>query len=314
MSKKTYHKIEQVIEDVGFFPREAARSLKSNHTKRIGIVTRISPKENDSLFPSDVVFLEFIAAINTIATENEYGLLLNAFENYHNELDIYKKMVGERQVDGLILADTNKKDPRIEFLSDQNFPFVSFGRTDNCNRHPYVDMDGTNGIAKAVVHLVQLGHKKIAYINPPKGLMCMELRWKGFYETMKESNLSIVDEFVIDGDFTEESGSVAMNRLLDLTDKPTAVITPNDVSAFGAMRALQNRKLFPGRDISVVGFDDIRLSAHWHPSLTTIVQPIRKIGLLVTKILLEIINDTPGNRQVIIEPALVVRESTGVAK
>lgn len=314
LSEKTYLEIKHVIKEVGFYPHEAARSLKLNQTKRIGIVTRISPKENESLLPSDVVFLEFIAAINTIATENDYGLLLNAFTDTYDELDLYKKLVGERQVDGLILADTNKQDPRIEFLFKQNFPFVSFGRSDNCIKHPYVDMDGTKGIAEAVTHLVQLGHKKIAYINPPKGLMCTELRWKGFYETMQKSNLSIIDEFIIDGDFSEEAGSVSMNKLLDLSDKPTAVITPNDVSAFGAMRALQNRKIIPGRDISIIGFDDIRLSAQWHPSLTTIAQPIRKIGFIVAKMLLEIINDEPGDRQVIIEPTLIIRESTGIAK
>ena len=314
LSKKTYQEIKQVIEEVGFYPHEAARSLKLNQTKRLGIVTRISPKENESLLPSDVVFLELLAAINTIATENGYGLLLNAFTETHNELDLYKKLVGERQVDGLILTDTNKQDPRIEFLFNQNFPFVSFGRSNNCDKHPYVDMDGTKGIAEAVSYLVQLGHKKIAYINPPQGLMCTELRWKGFFETMQKFNLSIIDDYVIDGDFSEESGSISMNKLLDLSEKPTAVITPNDVSAFGAMRALQNRKLFPGRDISIVGFDDIRLAAQWHPSLTTIAQPIRKIGFFAAKMLLEIINDEPGNRHVIVEPTLIVRESTSEAR
>ena len=105
-----------------------------------------------------------------------------------------------------------------------------------------------------------------------------------------------------------------MHLLLDLPHPPTAVIAANDLCAFGAMRALQLRDLIPGKDISIIGFDDIRLASQWHPSLTTVAQPFRQLGFIATQTLIDIIAGKEVEQRVILEPQIVVRGSTGPMK
>lgn len=313
VAEKNREAIRRTVEEVGYHPRAAARSLKSNHTYRIGLVPIISLEDNLSLEPSDNAFLEFLAAANAAAAENGYGVLLHAATSQAKVLPIYKNLVGEKNVDGILLMGTQPIDMRVNYLIDQHFPFVSFGRTENSQNHPSVDVDGALGLADAVDHLVELGHELIGYITPPDGLMCARYRWEGFSRAMALHNLTIRENLVVKGDFTEKSGQLAMHLLLDLPKPPTAVITSNDLCAFGAMRALSMRGLVPGKDVSIVGFDDIRQAAHWHPSLTTISQPLRRLGFIATQMLIDIIKGNDLETQIVLKPQLIVRQSTGPA-
>lgn len=144
--------------------------------------------------------------------------------------------------------------------------------------------------------------------------MCTVQRWAGFCRAMDHYNLPIENELVIQGGFSEQAGQVAMHLLLDLPQPPTAVITTNDLCAFGAIRALQSRGMLAGQEISIVGFDDIRLSAHWYPSVTTISQPVRRIGFITVQMLFDIIAGEQVDRHIVLEPKLVVRQSTGRVK
>ncbi len=314
VSEETRQAIRQAIKELDYHPRAAARSLKSNCTHRIGMVPLISPEENDSVAPSDIAFLDFLAAVNTAAAEQGYGVLLFAATSQDEELQIYERLVGEKQVDGLLLMGTQPTDRRIELLLRQQFPFVTFGRSRHPEDHAYADTDGAKGIADAVDHLAALGHRRIGYVAPPGTLMCAAHRWQGFSTAMAEHGLDIDDQLIVEGGFTEQSGQIAMHLLLDLPHPPTAVITANDVCAFGAMRALQTRGLLAGQDVSVVGFDDIRLASHWYPSLTTLRQPLRRIGSAAAQILTAIISGKEVQRQVIFEPELIIRRSTGPVK
>jgi LacI family transcriptional regulator len=314
VSEETREAIRQAIEDLDYHPRAAARSLKSNYTHRIGMVPLISPEENAGAAPSDIAFLEFLAAVNTTAAEQGYGVLLYAATSQAEELGLYERLAGEKQVDGLILMGTQPQDPRIDLLSRQQFPFVTFGRSQQSTEHAYVDTDGAKGIADAVGHLAQLGHQRIGYISPPSGLMCGVHRWQGFNRGMSDHGLDIEEQLIVEGGFTEQAGQIAMHLLLDSPHPPTAVIAANDVCAFGAMRALQTRGLLAGQDVSVVGFDDIRLASHWYPSLTTLRQPLRRIGSVATQILTATITGKEVERQVIFKPELIVRHSTGPVK
>jgi LacI family transcriptional regulator len=311
VAEKSSEAIRKAIEDVGYHPRAAARSLKSNHTHRIGLVPIISLEDNLSLEPSDNAFLEFLAAVNAAAAENGYGVLLHAATSPGQVLPIYKSLVGEREVDGILLMGTQPIDVRVNYLNDQKFPFVSFGRTENSQKHAFVDVDGALGLADAVDHLVKLGHQLIGYITPPDGLMCARYRWEGFSKAMALHNLTIREDLVVKGDFTEKSGQLAMHFLLDLPQPPTAVITSNDLCAFGAMRALSMRGLIPGKDVSVIGFDDIRQASHWHPSLTTVAQPLRRLGFIATQMLINIIDGKQVEEQIVLKPQLIIRQSTG---
>jgi DNA-binding LacI/PurR family transcriptional regulator len=311
VSKKSQEAIRKAIDELGYHPRAAAQSLKSNQTHRIGLVPLISPQENRSMEPSDNAFLEFLAAINTTAAENGYGVLLHTATSREGELQIYRQLVGGKQVDGLVLMGTRLLDKRIDFLIEQSFPFITFGRSKRSAEHPFVDVDGAKGMADVVRHLFKLGHRRIGYITPPDDLMCSAQRWEGFTTAMAETSLDVDDELITKGGFTEKSGQVAMHLLLDTVEPPTAVIAANDLCAIGAMRALQMRGLIPGKSVSVVGFDDIRLASQWHPSLTSVSQPFRRLGFIATQALIDMIAGNETEQQVILEPKLVTRGSSG---
>lgn len=314
VAKNSGEAIRKAIEEVGYHPRAAARSLKSNQTHRLGIVPVISIEDAQGAEPSDNAFMEFLAAVNSTATEYGYGILLISAIPYVDEVPIYERLVGARDVDGMLVLNTQPIDPRIDFLIAKKFPFVSFGKTENSRGHPYIDVDGEYALVESVNHLAELGHQLIAYLCPPKGKMFAKERWKGFTKAMAAHNLIIHDEYIMECEFTEKAGQVAMHLLLDLPTPPTAVITNSDFCAFGAMHAMSSRGFIPGKDISVVGFDNIRMASHWQPSLTTIAQPFRRLGSQATEMLIKIIEGDQTKTQVLFKPELVIRQSTGPVK
>ncbi len=311
VSEETRKKIQQKIDELDYHPHAAARSLKSRQTHRIGLVPIISPVDNRSPDPGDNAFLELLAGLNTMAAENGYDVLISASTNADQELKTYHRLIGESQVDGLILMGIRPQDERLRFLISKNFPFVAFGRSDITEEYPYVDVDGAQGIIMSIRHLAELGHKKIAYITPPEGLICSQQRWDGFVRGMEECGLPIKKEYILNGDFSERSGQISTHLLLDLVDPPSAIITANDICAFGAMRALQIRGLHIGKDISVIGFDNISLSGHWLPTLTTVEQPFRKISFLLMQSLFSVISGENTLPTTLVEPSLIIRQSTG---
>jgi DNA-binding LacI/PurR family transcriptional regulator len=314
LNDDTRNKIRQTIEELNYNPSAAARSLITNRTMRIGLVHLISLYANDQQEMNDSAFLELLAAINTTAAENGYSLLLSAATSKTKELSIIKKLVGEKQVDGLIFMATQENDERITFLCEKSFPFSCFGRSKSCEKFSFVDVDGEKGIIQVVNYLTDLGHHRIAYLNPPNSLMCAQHRWKGFCNAMMDHGIPIQEELIVDSGFNEVSGRKAILQLLDLPQPPSAVIAPNDICAFGVMKGLQERGFTPGKDISVVGFDDISLANLWHPSLTTLAQPFREIGHMLVNMLLEEISGNQNKSHMILEPKLIVRKSTGAVK
>lgn len=311
VAEETRKKIHNKIKELDFHPSAAARSLKTRQTQRIGLVPIISPEDYRSTDPGDNAFLELLAGINSIAAENGYAILITAAQNYAHELKTYERLIGENQVDGLVLMGIRSQDERIEFLSQKKFPFVAYGRTDVSSEYPYVDVDGAAGIEMAIHYLAKLGHQRIAYITPPGGLMCTSQRWEGYTRGMSASHLSINMDYVIEGDFNQRAGQESTQLLMDLPEPPTAIITANDICAFGAMRALQMRGQQVGKDVSVIGFDDITLADHWQPSLTTIAQPFRKIGFALMQALFAVISGENTLPQTMLEPKLVIRQSSG---
>jgi len=218
-------------------------------------------------------------------------------------------------VDGFIIVRTRTQDARIDYLRQVDFPFVSFGRTSEPLDYPFVDEDSEFGMRLVLNHLYEQGHTRIACIYPPIELNFTTHRLNGIRNRMKDLGLPIQEEWLVQGDLTQESGYDLTNHLLDLPEKPTAIVCCNDLMAFGAMSAIQNRGLIVGRDIAVTGFDNIPMAQHSHPPLTTLTQPIYQIGSLVCEMLIKLIKDEPiPQKQIILKPDLIVRQSSGLPR
>ena len=308
VADSTRRRVRQAAEEMGYVPDATARRLRTGRTDTIGFVIPTSGPRF-----SDPYFSELLAGIGNEAARHNFDLLVSTCApDTPEEETAYRHKVESHLVDGLLVVRTRVKDRRIEYLSRIGFPFVVFGRSDLDVDFAYVDEDGFRGLELVTQHLIDLGHTRLACIAPPPDLMFSVYRCRGLRATMQRNNLHIEDAYYIASDLTQRGGFWAMNRLLDLPVPQTAVIACNDLMALGAISAAQKRGLVVGRDIAITGFDDIPLAEHSHPPLTTVHQPIYDIGRQICDMLIRLIQgEELPERHVLLEPQLIVRESSG---
>ena len=307
ISPETRAEVQRVAREMGYEPSATARNLKSQRTNTVTLV--MSSATN--LRFSDPFFGEFITGVVEDATQQGFDLSVTA-ELLGDELSTYLKHIRSRRTDGFIIMRTRRQDERIDLLRQQQVPFVAFGRVEGINDFHYVDEDGASGIRQVVDHLIDLGHRRIAFIAEPTTLTKSYHRLQGYKGGLNAHAIAYDPELVVEANFRQTSGRQSARQLLDLPDPPTAIITANDLLALGAMSEAQARGLEVGNDVSITGFDDIMLAEYVHPPLTTVHQPARELGAMVVRMLLQLIRKEPVPKsQVVINPKLVVRESTG---
>ena len=310
VSLETRKQVLQAAEELGYEPNITARQLQKRRTDTIGLILPpINPRFSDPFFS------EFLSGIVGQSSQNGLDLLVSTHPSSEDEIEVYLKFIRSRKVDGFIIIRTQRKDPRIDLLREHDYPFVAFGRVEGNNDFPLIDEDSEYGMEQVVNHLVELGHSRLAFIAEPTHLTKSFLRLRGFCKTLETRGLPIDNELVIEGGFRQQSGRLIGERLLNADNPPTAIVACNDLLALGAMSVAQERGLKIGRDISITGFDDIILAETAHPPLTTIHQPAREIGSLIYQMLVKVINgENLEENQIILQPELVVRQSTGPAR
>jgi LacI family transcriptional regulator len=308
VAESTRRRVLQAAEEMGYVPDVTARRLRKGRTDTIGFVMPTpGPRYSDPFFS------ELLNGIGNEAAKHNFDLLVSTHPPDTPEEQVaYRRMVEGRLVDGLLVVRTRMQDQRITYLSKIGFPFVSFGRSDLDLDFAYVDEDGCRGLEMVTQHLIDLGHHRIAYLSAPDNLMFCFYRKSGLDAALRRNGLNLPPEYCIIGDLTQQGGFKAMNRLLDLSPPPTAVLSCNDLMALGAISAARRRGMVIGRDIAIAGFDDIPLAEHSHPPLTTVRQPIYAIGRQICDMLIRLIQGKDvTERHVLLQPELIVRESSG---
>ena len=307
VSPDTKKMVRQVAEEMGYRPNISALRLQKKSTDTIGfVIPTYGPRFTDPFFT------EFLAGIGNTANKLGFDLLVSTHPISEEELHSYRNKVESYRVDGFILVRTRRDDARIKYLCRVNFPFVSFGRTEGECTFPFVDVDNRYAMKMIADHLVVLGHQKIAYIGAPDYLMFANERVESLRETLNEYAVDLPDKMIKVGDLTQMSGLEQAETLLDDPDPPTAIVTCNDLMAFGVIRAAQKRGLKIGEDLAIIGYDDVPQAEHSLPSLTTIHQPIYRIGTIVCEMLVHLLQgEELDDRQLIIKPTLIIRESCG---
>ena len=308
VSPETKQLILDTAKEMGYSPNTYAQRLQKQQADTIGLILpTFSPRF------SDPYFSELLAGIGNKAADLGFDLLVSTRSPGPEEKETYEKLIEGRRVDGFIVVRTRKQDQRIEYLLNQDFPFVAFGRTDDCDRFSYVDEDGYYGMRLVAEYIAELKHEKIACILPPAGLAFSEKRLVGLRDGFDKFNIEIDDPYIKEGNLTQKSGYQLGCEFLDLPEPPTAIIACNDLMAFGVMSAVQDRGLVVGKDISVTGFDDIPMSEYSFPPLTTVHQPVYQIGGMVCEMLIKVIRDEiEEKQQVLLQPKLVIRQSCGL--
>lgn len=283
----------RAVQALGYLPNPAARSLVTQRTDSFALVV---PEPTNRVFSEDQFFPALIRGVSQEleAADRQLVLMLASSATSHERIERYA-MAGH--VDGVMVVSMHGADPLPATLARMGIPVVCNERTLGAATPPYVGVDNVGGAAAATRHLVESGRHRIATIAGPQDMIGGIDRLAGYRTELRGSRRRSI---VAVGDFTRESGAVAMRQLLD--DDPTldAVFAASDLMADGALRTLRQAGRRVPDDVAVVGFDDIELARYTEPPLTTVRQPILDIGREMVRQLLRL----AGGEQ--IEPALVL--------
>lgn len=305
VSAEVEERVWQAARKLNYRPNTAARNLRRSETRTLGYELLL-PRHGDV----SSLMQRFSFGLTLEAARAGYDVITFVNLNRQNEREIYRQMILSERVDGFIIANTNWRDERIHFLLDEDFPFVSFGRTQTDRDFAYVDVDGYAGIQKMVVHLVAQGHRQLAFCGWPENSFSGDNRFQGFRDAVMEAGLPFEASAQLERTInTVEGGYQAAANLM--AHQPSAIVCVSDVIALGVVRYLHQHGYQVGQEIAVSGFDDIPLAQFITPPLTTLAQPIVEIEKRLVQMLLAFIRDEPvAEHQIVLEPELIIREST----
>lgn len=290
----------------GYRPNPVARRLRSGRSGTIGIVVPAEPGSFDQFF------LAMLGAIGPLLARVGLDLVLMGAPPVEAEMHAYRQLVEQHRVDGIILARTRRHDPRIRYLLDRGVAFVAHGRSETAGNFAFLDLDGEAAFAQATDRLVGFGHRRIGLINAPAQYMFAHHRASGWRRALAEAGLAPGPS--LQAEATEENGFRLMNALLALQRSPTAVLCATDRMAVGALHALACAGLRAGRDVSIIGYDDLPVAGYTDPPLTTLEQPIPRMAQRLVDMLAALLDSAePATLREVWPARLIARQSDGPA-
>ncbi len=298
---ETAGRIRQIADRMGYRPNAVARGLVTRKTWTIGaLVTSIA----------DPFTAELFGGVEEMANDNGYSVFVaNCSANPDREQRVLR-LLQERRVDGILVLSSRVVALHMPLLTSLKIPVVLIN-SEHPDRFAHsVTIDNRISSCVAVQHLIDLGHRRIAYLGDRLGFRSDPDRYAGYRDALAGADSPFDPDLVVHGDGKAEESRLAMTRLLALADPPTAVFCYNDVTAIGALRAIHSHGLRVPGDVSVVGFDDLAVASFTEPPLTTVRQPKELMGRMATEILLRLLTGPQEKTQVRLPGELIVREST----
>ena len=299
----TAERVRRAIETLKFYPNTNARALGSGRSSLYGLI--ISDITNP-FFP------ELVKSFEDVAVQFGQEVLI-ANTNYDpHRMELCVSRMLQRKVDGVAIMTSEMDDHLIEELNSRRIPLVFLDTGTPQKGISNIAVDYAAGVDAAVEHLSSLGHTSIAFISGPMSLASARVRRRAFMNSLKRKGLTLDRNLIEEGNHRMDGGQEAMARLLHKGLHPTAVLASNDMTAIGAMGAIFEHGLKIPRDISVIGFDDIEISAFTQPPLTTVRLSRPEIAKMAFHALYNNRDNSPAKgAEYTIQPALVERKSTG---
>lgn len=253
VSPATRERVQKLAQELGYRANLAARRLARGQADAIGLVY---PLEAGDL--GDPRFLEVIEGLSDALEAAQMDLLLVSART-QTELRTYQRLISGGHVDGLIVARTRVEDARIDLLRQDGIPFVAYGRSTGSEAFSCFDFDNEAGAAMAVQQAVALGHRRIAYLHAPLALNFAAQRRAGFEAAMAQAGLAPSTAWTLEAGLSRRGGHAATLQMLALppAERPTALITDNNLCGLGAVRALLDRGVAIGREMSVIVYDGV---------------------------------------------------------
>lgn len=290
----TRKKVMEVIDRLGYRPNAVARGLASKKTTTVGVIIP------DIASP---FFAELARGIEDIATMYKYNIILsNSDQNIEKELHLLNTMLG-KQVDGIVFMGGNIKAEHVEEFKKSPVPIVLAGSIEESGEIPSVNIDYEQAAFDAVQAFIEKGHTEIAFvIGPHHEPINKEKKLEGYKRALSDAGIAYNEDFVIEGDYTYDSGLEAIERILELDTKPTAILVGSDEMALGVVHGAFDRGYSVPDDFEVISSDNTRLTLMVRPQLTTIVQPLYDIGAVAMRLLTKYMNKENVDENIVVLP------------
>jgi LacI family transcriptional regulator len=293
-------KVMQAIKELGYRPNSAARSLARGKTGLIGLTLHTL---------NDTVFDRIVQNVNEHLEENGYLLAISVQSPTEKDAEHQDSFLfQEDRVDGVIVLSPLNEEQYVTELKRKKIPFVMIDNQNEKIKALTVKVDNLTGGYEATRHLLELGHTRIAHVTGPEHFLSVRERRRGFEQALGQSGISPI--LITHTDFSIRCGFEAAKEWIREGAVPTAVFAGDDGLALGVIQALQSEGYRIPQDVSVIGYDDQIFADEIHPRLTTIRQPVEEMGIEAVKLLLRVIEGTERSSSVLLQPKLIIREST----
>jgi DNA-binding LacI/PurR family transcriptional regulator len=299
-------RVWKVVDELGYFPNTQARALVSGRSRFLGLIVS---EITNPFFP------EIVQTFENLAVENNYEILLTSTVHDPKRMESSVRRMIERRVDGVAILTFGMEEALLEHLRFRKVPLVFIDVGPDVPGIANIRINYQNGIRQAVQHLAALRHTRIAFVSGPLHLKSGVARREAFQASMREIGLS--PDLIVVGDHGMEGGMLALLELNRLSERPTAVLCSNDMTAIGVMREAYEQNIKIPDDLSVIGFDDIRLAEFTIPPLTTIQMSQKKLATIAFQALLNEVECTPPlqeRQRYELITSLVLRRSTAMAQ
>ena len=313
VGEATRRRVADEAARLGYRPNAHARRLATGRAHAIGFVF---PSDRSVMI--DPLFSDFIAGAADVYALHGFETLLHA-GGQEDEMSVYRRFAEGGAVDGVVVQAPHVDDPRVALLNELKLPYIVHGRLDSVeDGYAWLDIDNRGAFHKATKLLTDLGHRRIGLLNGPEKLTFALHRREGYDKALTDKGLPCNPSYIFSGVMTEENGYREAKRILQLNDRPTALLLSSMLLVSGAMRAAHELRLEIGKHVSLIGHDDglpFLNAEGLVPSLTTTTSSIRAAGGRVAELLLERIespeSDVPHE---LWNVDLIVRGSTGPVK
>lgn len=281
VSPELRERVERIVQEEGFVPNDAARTMVIKKTRTAGLVI---PKVSYQYHQEIARHVE-----NTLEAAGYRLIVVSVQDEPETEIS-YVRLLKQKKVDGIILMHEST-DPTVEeFLRNDTTPLVFASVHDHETPHPVVGIDDRAATYDGTTYLVGLGHRKIGYISGP-GPMISTQRLTGYQDALRDGDIPFVESRTQDGSFTLSGGKAAARALLNRSPEITALFVVSDEMAIGAIRAAHELGRSVPDDLNILGLDGINLGEYAVPSLTTVAQPIERLGVCAAQMLLQRMED-----------------------
>ena len=303
-SEGTRERVLKAVEELGYRPNTIARSLVRRRSNTVGVVV----EHFRGALLGNPYFSTLLDGILAEAVKAGYQLKIIALER--PDLVHVRQSTEDGSIDGAILAAPLYQSPLLRWVEHCRLPHVVAGSSPPALQSACVDVDDEGSVYAAVKWLIELGHRRIAFLGGPTDYWSATQRERGYLRALFEAGITPTSRWIRRGNYSTLSGRLAMEMLLQVRPAFSSVVSCNDWMALGALEAMRRKGVLVPNDISILGFDDVEAAAVASPPLTTIRQPVREIGMTAARLLIQQIEqDTPSVEHVIFPGELIQRDS-----